>query len=68
MSTLSHGEPEKLTNICFKAPEDFKVALDIALATKRTTIQDFCLRAIAEKLGIPVPGEEPTPEPKRRRA
>lgn len=55
--------PDK--GVSFYVSAEFKEAMDVAIARQRTTLRDFCTRAIAEKLGIPVPGEEP--EPKRRK-
>lgn len=72
MSTLT--QDGKLATISFRVAEDFKRTLDIELATRGVTSQEFCTRAIAEKLGVPVPGEEsserktsPQSEPRRRK-
>ncbi|HXI90488.1 MAG TPA: hypothetical protein VNH18_29465 [Bryobacteraceae bacterium] len=53
--------------VSFQVSEDFKLAIDLAVTKARTTLRDFCTRALAEKLGIPVPGEEPAPEPRKRK-
>ncbi len=55
------------TRISFQAPDEFKMVLEIEIARRRTTLKDFCIRALAKELGIPFPGEEPVSEPKRKR-
>ena len=63
MSTVQQTKdqmpPEKLSQVNFSVPDDFKLALDLAVKGERTTLREFCVRTLAEKLGIPVPGEEP---------
>lgn len=78
MSTLTHNtrpspdESERVTNICFKADDAFKQALDDRIHENKkrrfgpASIQELCFRAVSRELGIPVPGEEP--EPRKRRA
>lgn len=57
--------------VSFQVSEDFKLAIDLAVTRERTTLRDFCTRALAEKLGIPVPAQEAaalTDKQKRRTA
>ncbi len=57
--TAQHSE--ELEHIKFQVTSDFKLEVDRRVTEERTTLRDFCTRAIAEKLGIPVPGEDPAP-------
>lgn len=65
----NEDSPQPDIRVSFQVTEDFKLAIDRQVTEERTTLKEFCIRALAEKLGIPVPGEEPQPDaPRKRRA
>jgi len=71
MSTVQQDERPTERAINFNVPTDFKTEIDVYLARRPgLSLREFCTRLIAEKLGIPVPGEEPAPDAstKKRRA
>lgn len=65
MSTLP--QDDKLATVSFRVPEDFKVALDMQVAQRpRTTLEELCVRTLADGLDLELPAKyrKPEEEPK----
>ena len=60
MPTVKQDTKQAQQTINFLVPADFKLEVDLAVTRARTSLRDFCTRAIAERLGIPVPGVDST--------
>lgn len=50
MSNLPQTEEADRVAICFKASREFRISLDMVLAQKQTTVQDFCLEAVGRAI------------------
>jgi hypothetical protein len=64
MATVQQNEdeaPEKLSAINFKVTEEFKLKVDLEVTRQRTSLRDFCTRALENELKSSEDARNPDP-------
>ena len=55
------AQPDALERVVFQVPATFKLAMDLEIARRRSTVRQEGTAALAQYLGIPLPGEPAAP-------